>query len=71
MLKTGDNMKKQTKSKFTAKKSIINSLPKNRVEYLELLIRMTEKRIDSNSFDMTMENQANRLKAELSKLKAK
>lgn len=60
-------VKKQKKAvKPTRKKlTLLDRLPKDDGERLELMIRMTEKHIDPRGVDKTMENQAARLRAEL------
>lgn len=62
--------KKKSSTKSAPKKStFLDRLPKNKIERLELMIRMTEKHIDPRGFDTTMSNQAARLRAELEDLK--
>ena len=56
--------KKKSKPKA---KSLMDRLPKNRGEYLELLIKMTEKAISPT--DKAMQPQADRLKIELAQWK--
>lgn len=51
------------------KTTLLDKLPKNRGERLELMIRMTEKHVIPNSWDKTMANQAKRLREELAKWK--
>lgn len=59
-------MQKKLSSKKTPKKlTMLDLLPKNDGERLELMIRMTEKRIVPGAKDTTMADQAVRLKAQL------
>lgn len=70
-LSDGVKMPKVAKNKKLVKKeaTMLDNLPKNHGEYLELLIKMTEKRLENNNYDNTMKNQAVRLKSELAKWK--
>lgn len=61
--------KKSTNKTEPKKPTLWDRLPKNEVERLELMIRMTEKHINPNSKNCTMANQAVRLRAELEILK--
>lgn len=67
-------MKKGLKQKFTAKTAtkrgtLWDSLPKNNIERLELMIQITEKYIVPGQKDDSMAAQAIRLKARLKELK--
>jgi hypothetical protein len=55
--------------KTPKKPTMLDRLPKNEIERLELMIRMTEKHINPNGSDKTMANQAERLRAQLEELK--
>lgn len=67
----GDLVKKTARKKKVAKKvepkkpSILDRLPKNEGEHIELLIQMTEKRIKNPVADKFLADQAVRLKAKL------
>lgn len=65
--------KMSVKSKAKAVKSsvFLNSLPKNEVEYLELLIKFTERATVSRGgkIDLGMQAQAERLKMKLAEAK--
>jgi hypothetical protein len=66
-------MKKAVRKKKTTRKpkfkglTMLDKLPKNRGEWLELVIRMTERVITPS--DRSMQGQADRLKAELAEWK--
>lgn len=67
-------MKKAVKKTKVAKATpkvltMLDRLPKNDIERLELMIRMTEKHIVPGRADDTMANQAVRLRAQLEELK--
>lgn len=62
--------KKAVSKKVPKKTTMLDRLPKNHGERLELMINMTEKRIVLGSQDTTMANQAVRLRAELAAWKA-
>lgn len=67
-------MKKGLKKKLVDKPAakvptIWDTMPKNEVERLELMIRMTEKYVVPGRKDDTMTNQAIRLRAQLEELK--
>lgn len=71
-------VKKSSKAKKSVKKAakkepkkltLLDRLPKNEIERMELMIRMTEKHINPNSANCTMAAQAVRLKAELEEMK--
>lgn len=67
-------MAAKKKGKATTKKvksTLLDRLPKNDIEYLELLIRMTEKHISpyGTSLDDFFIGQAARLKKKLKELK--
>lgn len=70
-------MKKTVRRKKKVKKAapkgptLMDRLPKNEIERLELMIRMTEKHIDPRGVDTTMANQADRLRKQLEELKSK
>lgn len=72
--KARKTVKKQSKASKNGlskpKLTFMDKLPRNRVEYLELLIRMTERRIVPGEVGEVMKAQAIRLKAELEALKA-
>lgn len=60
------------KAKVEPKKTtMIDRLPKNEIERLELMIRMTEKHINQNGSDKTMANQSDRLRAQLEEMNKK
>lgn len=67
-------MATKKKRKATTKKvknTLLDRLPKNEIEYLELLIRMTEKHISPHGTDLDafFVGQAARLKRQLEELK--
>lgn len=62
--------KKSAAKKVKKQPTVMDTLPRNHGEYLELLIKMTERVIRPGISDMTMTNQAIRLKAELAKWKS-
>ena len=64
-MKKAAGKKKQVAKKQPKKLTLMDRIPKDDGERLELILKMTEKRIDLDSFDMTMENQANRIRKEL------
>lgn len=66
------------KSKKTVKKdaapvpkklTLMDRLPKNEIERMELMIRMTEKHINPHSVNCAMKAQAERLKLQLEEMK--
>ena len=70
-MKKSARKKKSTPKGAPKKATLMDRLPKNEIERLELMIRMTEKHISPNSADTTMANQAKRLRVQLEELKKK
>ena len=49
--------------------TLIDRLPKNKVEHMELMIRLTEKAIGNSTSDNGLNAQLERMKMELSELR--
>jgi len=63
-------VKKPIRKEIPSKNNVLDRMPKNRGEYLELLIKITERAITLSSVGGSMEKQVKRLKLELSDWKA-
>lgn len=60
-------MKKSARKKksIPKKQTILDRLPKDQGEFLELILRMTEKHINPKETDQFMAKQADRIRTEL------